>query len=125
MPIYAGYQSPAVENSLNRTKALFDVNIFGVMAMTQEFTPFLVASNQRQPSGSEAARIVMIGSLAAVCPTPFYSAYNASKAALLQYSNTLRIELEPFGIRVITVSTEAVCAESCCLPELRRLTVEG
>lgn len=41
-------------------------------------------------------RIVNIGSIAGVMPYPFGSAYNASKAALHAYGNTLRLELAPF-----------------------------
>lgn len=71
--------------------------------MTQTFTPMLIESNRRALPGKEFARIVQVASLATVVPTPWYSAYNASKAALLQYGNTLRIELEPFGVKVMTV----------------------
>lgn len=36
-------------------------------------------------------------------PHPMTAAYNASKAALAQYSNTLRLELEPVDVKVITL----------------------
>lgn len=67
---------------------MFDVNLFGVMCMVQEFIKLLIASGD--------ARIVNIGSIAAIMPYPFGSAYNASKAALHSYGNTLRLELAPF-----------------------------
>lgn len=41
-------------------------------------------------------------------PYVFGSCYNASKAALHQYSNTLRVELAPFGVKVITIITGGV-----------------
>ena len=41
-------------------------------------------------------------------PYVFGSVYNASKAALHQYSNTLRVELKPFDVKVITVVTGGV-----------------
>ena len=34
-------------------------------------------------------------------PHPMSAAYNASKAAVSQYSNTLRLELEPVNVKVI------------------------
>lgn len=41
-------------------------------------------------------------------PYVFGSVYNASKAALHSYSDTLRVELAPFGVRVVTVVTGGV-----------------
>ena len=73
------------------------------MEVTQAFIPLLVSANKRAPLSDEFSRIVLVSSLAAVCPTPFYSAYSSSKAAMLHYGNTLRIELEPFGVKVIAV----------------------
>ena len=51
---------------------------------------------------------MQIGSLAGVIPYVFGSVYNASKAALHSYSDTLRVELAPFGVNVITVVTGGV-----------------
>jgi 1-acylglycerone phosphate reductase len=64
--------------------------------MCKAFAPLVIASK---------GTIVQIGSIAAVMPYVFGSAYNASKAALHAYSSTLRVELEPFGVKVITVIT--------------------
>ena len=89
---------------MDHIKALYAVNVFGTMEMTQAFIPLLVAANKRVPTGAESAQIVLVGSVACVVPTPWYSAYNSSKAAMFQYGNTLRIELEPFGIKVVNVS---------------------
>lgn len=41
-------------------------------------------------------------------PYVFGSVYNASKAAVHQYSNTLRVELAQFGVRVVTIVTGGV-----------------
>jgi 1-acylglycerone phosphate reductase len=67
--------------------------------MCQTFAPFIIATK-----GS----IVQIGSVAGIMPYVFGSAYNSSKAALHQYSNTLRVELAPFGVKVVTVVTGGV-----------------
>ncbi|KAH8818894.1 hypothetical protein DL96DRAFT_1534386 [Flagelloscypha sp. PMI_526] len=90
------YPFSAADMDLKKVKELFEVNLFGVMQMVQTFLPMLLAS--------EDARIVQIGSITAVVPNPFGSAYNASKAALAAYSDTLRIELAPFGIKVVNVT---------------------
>jgi 1-acylglycerone phosphate reductase len=60
------------------------------MLMVQQFAPLLIAS-KKNPT------IVFIGSIAALIPVPFGAAYNATKAALHAYANTLRVELAPFG----------------------------
>lgn len=57
------------------------------MRMVQEFVHLLIAA-----SGT----IVNIGSIAAIMPFAFGSAYNASKGALHSYADTLRVELKPF-----------------------------
>ncbi|THH15735.1 hypothetical protein EW146_g4791 [Bondarzewia mesenterica] len=68
--------------------------------MIKEFTPLLL--------NSSFARIVNIGSISAMLPMPYGSAYSATKAALHAYGDVLRIELAPFNIRVITVVTGGV-----------------
>jgi len=52
--------------------------------------------------------IINIGSVTAVIPYVFGSVYNASKAALHAYSRTLRLELEPFDIKVMVIVTGGV-----------------
>ena len=69
------------------------------MRMCQTFAPLLIEAK---------GTIVQIGSIAGIMPFVFGSTYNATKAALHAYSNTLRVELAPFGVRVITVVTGGV-----------------
>ena len=73
---------PALDLDMDEVQKTFDVNVFGVMRMCQAFGPMVV-----QAKGI----IVMIGSLAAVTPYVFGSSYNASKAAVHAYSDTLRV----------------------------------
>lgn len=58
------------------------------MAMVKEFIHLLIASGD--------GRITHTGSVSGIMPVPFSVAYNASKAALHAYGNTLRVELAPF-----------------------------
>jgi 1-acylglycerone phosphate reductase len=81
---------------MDEVEACFRTNVYGVMRMCKAFAPLVIAAK---------GTIVQIGSLAGVMPYVFGSAYNATKAALHAYSNTLRIELAPFGVKVITVVT--------------------
>lgn len=74
---------PALDHNVEDAKKIFETNVFGVMRMVQQFFPLLVKSTD--------ACIVNIGSVVGTLPMPFGSAYNASKAALHQYSDTLRL----------------------------------
>ena len=47
--------------------------------------------------------MINISSVSGVMATPFAGPYCASKAALNAASDALRMELEPFGVRVVTV----------------------
>ncbi|KAJ7938472.1 NAD(P)-binding protein [Mycena leptocephala] len=94
------YSVPATDINIDEVKGMFEVNLFGVMRMVQEFAPLLIASGD--------GRIVNIGSITGVMPYPFGSTYNASKAALHSYGNTLRLELAPFNVQVITIITGGV-----------------
>lgn len=52
--------------------------------------------------------IVPIGSINGQLPCPFMGMYNASKAAVHSYTETLTNELKPFGVHVMLVSPGAV-----------------
>ncbi|ETW84895.1 hypothetical protein HETIRDRAFT_311634, partial [Heterobasidion irregulare TC 32-1] len=83
------YPSAASDISMDRVRAVFDVNLFGAMTAVHEFLPLLLATGD--------SRIVQMSSLAGLMPVPFNSAYNTSKAALLSYGDTLRVELAPLN----------------------------
>ena len=90
---------PALDLNMADARRTFETNVFAVMELVQIFAPQLI-----QAKGT----IAMIGSLASEMPYVFGSVYNASKAALLAYANTLRVELAPFDVSVITVMTGGV-----------------
>lgn len=76
-----------------------EVNLIGVVAMTQAFLPLI-----RSASG----RIINIGSTAGRFAFPFSGAYCASKAALEMITATLRQELQPWGIAVVMIELGGV-----------------
>lgn len=94
------YEAPAIEADPTRTRAMFDANVFGLFDMVSTFTPLLLASasNTQTPPV-----IINTSSILSRLPFAFSAAYNASKAAVASYSDTLRIELDPLGIKVVTV----------------------
>ncbi|KAM9874422.1 oxidoreductase [Verticillium dahliae] len=94
------YEAPAIEQDPIRVKKMFDTNVFGLFDSVSVFTPLLLKA---AASSSRAPTIVNVASILARIPMPFTAAYNATKAAVASYSDTLRLELEPLGIRVVTL----------------------
>ncbi|KAI9035799.1 SDR family oxidoreductase [Aspergillus affinis] len=91
------YASTTLDLEIKEVETLFQVNVFAVMQLCQTFMPHL----RQSPRG----RIVQIGSVTRDVPMVWQGAYNASKAALSQYSKTLRLEVKPFSIEVIEIVT--------------------
>ncbi|MFS2138626.1 SDR family oxidoreductase [Duganella sp. Dugasp56] len=70
-----------------------------VVATAATFAPFIAAMRtQRAP-----ARLVGIGSVAGIRGLPGAEAYSASKAAVISYCESLRLEMKPYGIKVVTL----------------------
>lgn len=95
------YEAPAIEADPARVRSMFDANVFGLFDMVSAFTPLLLASTIN--STRNPPLIINTSSVLARLPFVFSAAYNASKAAVASYSDTLRIELSPLGIKVITI----------------------
>ncbi|MES2261819.1 MAG: SDR family oxidoreductase [Pseudomonadota bacterium] len=71
-----------------------------VSATVATFAPFIATMKaQRTP-----ARLVGIGSVAGIRGLPGAGAYSASKAAVICYCESLRLEMKPHGIDVVTIS---------------------
>lgn len=75
---------------------MFQVNVLGLMY----FTRLVGRVMMEQKTG----QIINFGSIAGKVPTTKSAAYSASKAAVIQFSNVLRLELKPFGVKVMTVN---------------------
>ncbi|KAK8037227.1 hypothetical protein PG991_000573 [Apiospora marii] len=84
---------------------LFDINVWGVLAVTQAFLPLLLESARRQDGGG----IVAVNtSVASIVPVPLAGVYSASKAAMAMFCDTMRLELEAFGLHIVELKTGAV-----------------
>ena len=75
-----------------------------VMATVATFAPFIDAMKSQAAEGNRNLRLVGIGSVAGIRGLPGAEAYCASKAAVMSYCESLRIELKPHGIRVATIA---------------------
>jgi NAD(P)-dependent dehydrogenase (short-subunit alcohol dehydrogenase family) len=93
----------------------FRVNVFGLVAVTQSCLPLLrrnAAARERRPRGrgpgSRAPRVMNISSIGGRIAFSPSGPYTASKFALEAISDSLRLEVEPQGIRIIAVEPGTV-----------------
>jgi len=75
-----------------------------VTATVATFAPFIAAMKQQAQAGSRDCRLVGIASVAGIRGLPGAEAYSASKAAVISYCESLRVELKSSGIRVVTIA---------------------
>lgn len=90
-----GWLNALEGTAMEAAHAIFDTNLFGVMAMMQAALPAMRARG--------SGVIVNIGSSSTLKPLPLLSVYRASKAALNALTESVALELEPFGIRARVV----------------------
>jgi NAD(P)-dependent dehydrogenase (short-subunit alcohol dehydrogenase family) len=83
------------EVTVEEYKRQFDTNFFGVIAVTQKVLPFMRAQGH--------GRIINMSSISGRMGFPGLSPYVSSKHALEGYSESLSLEVKPFGIDVVLV----------------------
>jgi len=95
-----GQMGPLIDLTEDQFRKQFDTNVIGQFALIQLAVKNMIAR--------KTGCIVNVGSVSGVMATPFAGAYCGSKAALNVMSDSLRMELKPFGIDVIIVAPGAV-----------------
>jgi len=88
------YGGPLEFAPLDELRQLFEVNFFGVVSVTQAFLPLL-----RKAKG----RLVNMSSVSGLFAFPFLGPYASSKHALEALTDSWRLELRPWGIKVSLV----------------------
>ena len=88
------------ETSLDELKRQFETNLFGAVRLMQAIIPIM----RKQGGGI----IVNITSLGGRIAFPLNSAYHATKFALEGLSESIKYELEPFGIKIIVIEPGGV-----------------
>ncbi len=73
-------------------RAQYEVNVFGLMAVTRAFLPQMRARG--------AGRLINVSSLGGLYTLPLFGVYNSTKFAVESLSDGLRMELAPFGVQV-------------------------
>jgi NAD(P)-dependent dehydrogenase (short-subunit alcohol dehydrogenase family) len=90
-----------IENvDIDRFKALFEINLWGPIRVTQAALPFI--------RRSQDGRIINIGSASQYLTIPMGSSYPVTKAALQRVTRALRAEMKPFGIQATCVEPGGV-----------------
>ena len=127
-----GYNMPVSDIEIETAKKLFDLNVWAQIEVTQAFLPLLLAAareqrrrehvtpkasswlpwplNNRQQKRTRGDQVMIVNntSISSVSLTAFNSVYHASKAAMAMFSSHMRLELAPFGIRVVDLKTGSV-----------------
>lgn len=82
-------------------RQIIDTN---VLATAATFAPFIASLKAQAARGETGLRLVGIASVAGIRGLPGAEAYSASKAAVISYCESLRIELRRARIRVVTIA---------------------
>jgi len=90
-----GIAGPLESTTTEQAKRQLEVNFFGALRVCRAVLPVM----RSQRSGY----IVNIGSIGGLIAIPYQAMYSASKFALEGMSEALRMEVRPFGIRVVII----------------------
>ncbi|CAK9229945.1 unnamed protein product [Sphagnum troendelagicum] len=95
-----GLMAPLAEVPMAQVRRIFEVNVFGGLSLVQAVVPHMVSAG--------GGRIINVSSMLGRIALPWIGPYCATKAAVFSLSDTLRVELKPFNIDVITVTPASV-----------------
>ena len=97
----AGYtvSGPCEALDVDDWRAQFEVNLFAHIAITRALLPALLANN---------GRVVNVGSIGGRMSSPFIGPYNSSKFAVRAWTDAMRMELAPHGVRVSLIEPGSI-----------------
>ncbi len=91
-----GITGPLYAMPVDVAKKQFEVNFFGVVRTSSAVLPTMITQGR--------GLVINIGSLAGLFGLPYQGLYSASKFAIEGYSESLRMELQNTGIKVVVVN---------------------
>ena len=92
----AGQTGPLADVPLNRVRRLFEVNVFGTLAITQAVLPKMAVRG--------TGRVIIVSSIAGVLAGPSFGPYSMTKHALEAMGKSMRAELASTGIDVTLIN---------------------
>jgi len=95
-----GQMGPLIDLTEEQLREQLETNVVGQFALIRRVAPGMI----RRGGGC----IANVGSVSGVMATPFAGAYCGSKAAINVMSDSLRMELAPFGVDVVLIAPGAV-----------------
>jgi NAD(P)-dependent dehydrogenase (short-subunit alcohol dehydrogenase family) len=98
-----GLTWPVEAMPLEDLRRVYDVNVFGQVAVIQAFLPLLRAA---------AGRMINIGSIGDRLSLPFGAPLASSKWAIASITESLRLELRPWGIHVVLIEPASIHTEA-------------
>ncbi|HTI14495.1 MAG TPA: SDR family oxidoreductase [Dictyobacter sp.] len=88
------YGGPIELMLMDDVRAQFEINVFAHVAVTQALLPMIKVAH---------GMIINVSSISGKIAVPITGMYSASKYALEAISDALRVEIAPFGVRVVVI----------------------
>ncbi|MCB2145627.1 MAG: SDR family NAD(P)-dependent oxidoreductase [Deltaproteobacteria bacterium] len=98
-----GFFGPFEEIDLEKALKCLEINVIGAASIFQAFIPAM----REQRSG----KLIAMASLVGVIPFPFESVYTASKFAIEGMVESIKYEVEPFGLKVALIEPAQVSTD--------------
>jgi len=99
----AGIQGPigpVVENNVDQWIKTININLIGTFLCTRAVLPIMIRSRR--------GKIINLSGGGATSPRPYFSAYSASKAAVVRLTETIAEEVKEFNIQVNAIAPGSV-----------------
>lgn len=98
-----GAVAPTETMSEDDLRAMYETNVFGLLAVTRAFLPAMHKRGR--------GKILNVSSVGGRITLPLYGGYNSTKYAVESLSDALRRELAPFGIKVVLIEPGVIRTE--------------
>jgi NAD(P)-dependent dehydrogenase (short-subunit alcohol dehydrogenase family) len=98
-----GVGGPVEEVTDEAFRRQYETNVFGLMAVTRAFLPCMRARRY--------GRIINVSSVGGRVTVPMLGVYNSTKYAVESLSDALRVELAPFGVKVVIIEPGSIRTE--------------